>query len=81
VLELALRKHAIIYSSDSSLRKISVKQGLMVRGILWIIEELHITGALSKVQAIEKLNLYEIINQRAPMKEIKNLIKRFTENR
>jgi predicted nucleic acid-binding protein len=76
VLELALRKHAIIYSSDGSLRKISVKQGLTVRGILWIIEELHITGALSKVQAVEKLNLYEIINQRAPIKEIKKLIEK-----
>lgn len=76
VLELALRKSAIIYSSDGSLRKISVKQGLTVRGILWIIEELHISGFLKKEQAIEKLNLYETINQRAPLKEIKKLIEK-----
>jgi predicted nucleic acid-binding protein len=76
VLELALRKKAVIYSSDGSLRKISVKQGLTVRGILWIIEELYVCGAISKVQALEKLNLYEIINQRAPIKEIQKLIEK-----
>ena len=74
VLELALRKDAIIYSSDGSLRKISAKQGLTVRGILWIIEELHISGFLKKEQAIEKLILYESINQRAPLNEIRNLV-------
>lgn len=77
VLELALRKDAIIYSSDGSLRKISVKQGFTVRGILWIIENLHIGGSLSNEQAIEKLNLYEKINQRAPLNEIKKLIEKF----
>ncbi len=81
VLELAIRKDAIIYSSDGSLRKISVKQGLTVRGVLWIIEELHVIGFLKKQEAIEKLNLYETINQRAPMKEIENLIKRLIENK
>jgi len=82
VLELALRKSAIIYSSDGSLRKISVKQRLTVRGILWIIEELHTKGflgkeqavVLGKEQAVDILNLYETINQRAPLKEIRNLI-------
>ena len=77
VLELALRKDAIIYSSDGSLRKISIKHGFTVRGILWIIDELHTNGALSKGQAVEKLNLYEAINQRAPLKEIKKLIEKF----
>lgn len=74
VLELAIRKDAIIYSSDGSLRKISIKKNLTVRGVLWIIEELHKKEFLNKKIAIEKLNLYETINQRAPLKEIKNLI-------
>lgn len=74
VLELAIRKDAIIFSSDGSLRKISVKKNLTVRGILWIVEELHSREYLSSKIAIEKLNLYEIINQRAPIKEIKKLI-------
>ena len=74
VLELALRKDAIIYSSDGSLRKISLKRGFTVRGVLWIIEELCSNRFLTKEKAMEKLNLYETINQRAPVKEIKLLI-------
>ena len=79
VLELAIRKDAIIYSSDGSLRKISVKKNLTVRGVLWIIEELHSREFLSNEIAIEKLNLYEKINQRAPIKEIKNLISKISK--
>jgi predicted nucleic acid-binding protein len=74
VLELAIRKDAVIFSSDGSLRKISVKKNLTVRGVLWIIEELHYRKFLSKEMAIQKLNLYEEINQRAPIKEINKLL-------
>ena len=80
VLELALRKVAVIYSSDGSLRKISVKRGLTVRGILWIIEELYSNGFLTKEQAMRKLTFYETINQRAPANEIKKLIRKLIEN-
>ena len=79
VLELAIRKDAIIYSSDGSLRKISAKKNLMVRGILWIVEELYNKQFLSNSAAIEKLNLYETINQRAPLKEIKYLITKISQ--
>jgi len=73
VLELAIRKDAIIFSSDGSLRKISVAKNLTVRGVIWIVEELYNKGFLSKEVAIQKLNFYETINQRAPIKEIKKL--------
>lgn len=79
VLELAIRKDAIIYSSDGSLRKISVKKNLSVRGIIWIVEELNSREFLSKAVAIEKLNLYEKINQRAPVKEIQALINKLNK--
>lgn len=77
VLEFALRRNAIIYSSDGSLRKISNRQHLIVRGILWIIEELCEKKILSTSQAIEKLNLYESVNQRSPINEIKKLINKY----
>lgn len=80
VLELAIRSDGIIYSSDGSLRKISVKHELTVRGILWIVEELKINGFLNKEQAVQKLDLYEKINERAPIKDIKNLINRLTKS-
>ncbi len=79
VLELAIRKDAIIYSSDGGLRKISIKKNLPVRGILWIVEELNSREFLSKEVAIEKLNLYEKINQRAPVKEIQALINKLNK--
>ena len=79
VLELALRKDAIIFSSDGSLRKISVKKNLIVRGILWIVEELHKKEIISQDMALHKLNRYLEINQRAPIKEVKNLIKNISK--
>lgn len=74
VLELAIRKNAIIFSSDGSLRKISINKNLTVRGILWIIEELYNKNIMDINTASEKLKQYAIINQRAPVKEIENLI-------
>ena len=74
VLELAIRKSAIVYSSDGSLRKASTKEGITVRGIIWVIAELHSLKLLTTETAVAKLNIYEAINQRAPLKEIKNLI-------
>ncbi|HRH54257.1 MAG TPA: hypothetical protein PLN38_13095, partial [Chitinophagales bacterium] len=74
VLELAIRKNAIVYSSDGSLRKASLKEGITVRGIIWIIAELYRLELMTKESAIAKLNLYETINQRAPLKEINKLM-------
>ena len=79
VLELAIRKDAIIFSSDGSLRKISKRKNITVRGILWIIEELHNKKIILAEQAIQKLNLYVTINQRpAPKIAIENLISKLT---
>jgi len=80
VLELAIRKDAIIFSSDGSLRKISLRKNLKVRGVLWIIEELHSSNFLSKETTIQKLSNYQTINQRAPLKEIKQLIIKILDN-
>lgn len=74
VLELAIRKEAIIFSSDGSLRKISVKKGLTVRGSLWIIEELFNRKIITTEIALKKLELYKFVNRRAPFKQIENLI-------
>jgi hypothetical protein len=79
VLELAIRKDAIIFSSDGSLRKISINKNLTVRGILWIIEELLNRNVIDIKTALEKLNNYATINQRAPVKEIQILIKKLSK--
>lgn len=79
VLELAIRKDAIIFSSDGGLRKISVKKNLTVRGILWIVEELYLKEIISQDMALHKLNKYLEINERAPIKEVRNLIKNISK--
>ena len=76
-MELAKRRNAIVFSSDGSLRKISTRQNLVVRGILWIIEEMCNKNLITVVEALEKIEGYISINQRpAPKLEIEKLINR-----
>lgn len=79
VLELAIRKSAVLLTSDGSLRKISISKQVTVRGLLWIIEELHSRDIITVESALEKLNDYSRVNVRAPMKEIQNLIKKLQQ--
>jgi len=76
VLELAIRVNGIVLSSDLKLRNATSRNGLTVRGVLWIVEELHSKSLLSSDEAISKLTLYQGINDRAPRAEIKALIDR-----
>lgn len=78
VLELALRKDAVILSSDGSLRRISKKKNLKIKGLLWVIEELYNTKIMKVEIVIEKLENYMKINQRAPKEEIEKLIKKIS---
>lgn len=80
VLELALRKNAIVLSSDGGLRRVSVKKNLTVSGLLWIVEELCVKNLLSVAQAKEKLEHYPRINRRVPIKEIERLISKLTSS-
>lgn len=79
VLELAIRKDAIILTSDSGLRKISITKNVKVRGMLWLIEELYLKRIIAVELALQKLQMYNEINTRAPFKEIENLIKKLKQ--
>jgi len=79
VLEFALRKNAIIFSSDGSLRKISINKELTVRGSLWIIEELFTQKKITRQIAIDKLRIYPVINKRAPVRQIKTLLNKLNK--
>ena len=81
VLEVAIRRDAVLFSADGSLRKISKRQKINVRGTLWVIENLYITKKIEKKTTIEKLNLYAEVNERAPKKEIIKLIQKLNENK
>jgi predicted nucleic acid-binding protein len=80
VLELAVRKNGTILSSDGSLRKISTRNGITVRGILWIIEELCNQEIITASTAMQALTKYTEINFRpAPKHEIEKLTYRLNE--
>jgi rRNA-processing protein FCF1 len=74
VLEAASRKDAAILSSDKSLRNEANRRGIMVKGLLWVLEELHNQKVIELSVLLEKLRLYSQVNQRAPKSEIENLI-------
>lgn len=76
VLELAYRLQGVVLSADKSLRKESVKRNLTVRGMLWVIEEMCSKNIITTEVAIEKLNLYPQVNDRAPKIEIVALIEK-----
>lgn len=77
VLELAQRIEAAVLSSDLSLRKETVARGITVRGILWIIEELHYQEKLSCPDMHRVLDEYRDNNNWSPKKEIDALKKRY----
>lgn len=79
VLELAIRKSGAVLSSDLKLRNATARNRLTVRGILWVVEELYTANLLTATEAIEKLRMYERINDRAPRAEIKALIERLSK--
>lgn len=70
VLELAQRKAASVLSSDFSLRKETLGRGLPVKGLLWILEELHSTEKITSNALLIHLDQYQEINAWAPKKEI-----------
>lgn len=78
VLEAASRRNATILSSDKSLRNESQRRGLIVRGTLWILEELCNQKIVERNIMLEKLRKYPEVNKRAPKTEIENLIKKYT---
>lgn len=74
VLEAATRREAAILSSDKSLRNESLRRGLTVKGLLWVLEELYNQRILDLEIVFEKLAMYPEVNKRAPKNEIINLV-------
>jgi len=76
VILLATERNATILSSDKSLRNEAKRRGLMVNGILWIIEELFNRELIMKNTLEQLFAIYPITNKRAPLKEIERLKER-----
>jgi rRNA-processing protein FCF1 len=80
VMELAIRKHAAILSSDKSLRNESQRRNIPVNGMIWIINELCTQKILEVSRALDKLKTYPEINNRAPKADVEKLIKKLSGN-
>lgn len=74
VLELASRLGGMLLSTDSGLRNVALSRGLEVRRVLWVIEQLVKNRVITNGEAIEKLEQYPRVNERAPKQDIKRLI-------
>lgn len=74
VLELALRFPGLILSADKSLRNEAKRRSLSVKGLLWVINQLFEKGLLTKLQCLEKLEQYPLVNPRTPKRDIQLLI-------
>lgn len=79
LVDLAIRKKALLLTSDKSLGKVSKSFRLEVHGLLWVIATLKKNGIISAREAIKSLRLYCEINRRAPMKTIEALIERLKQ--
>lgn len=77
VLEAAIRRSASILSSDKSLRNESKRRGIIVHGLLWVLEELYIQEIITLKVLNEKLEAYPSVNKRAPQAEIETLLKKY----
>lgn len=77
VLEAAIRRNAVVLSSDKSLRNESLRRGIPVKGLLWILEELYLQTVIERTVLLEKLKAYPEVNRRAPVNEVNNLIKKY----
>lgn len=79
VLDAATRLKAAILSSDGSLRRESQRRGIIVRGLLWVLEELYTNRVLALEVVLEKLQLYPEVNKRAPKTETFELINKLKQ--
>lgn len=65
------KKHdGILLTGDGKLRKQAKSNGLLVKGIIYIFDELILNGIISPPEAIAKAHQLLEINERLPKKEI-----------
>lgn len=77
VWHTAKSRDAILMTADQSLRKKAMTDGVEVHGSLYIVDKMLDDGAISAEEAIDALNELKAANERAPSKEIDQLIQRY----
>lgn len=75
----ARTRGGVLLTGDGTLRKKAMKDGVTVRGILFILDELKAHGIISIATTLVKLQLLQEINTRLPEGEIQQRIARLTD--
>ncbi len=70
---LAEREHGFLLTGDKKLRNTAQREGLEVRGSLWILKELHRCGAVDSPTACTKIHALSNLNPRLPRREIEEM--------
>lgn len=65
---------------DGKLRKVATRDGLEVRGLIFLIELIKEQGIRSNSECVELLLKIKNINSRAPIPEIENRIENWKKN-
>ncbi len=73
----AERNNYTLLTGDRKLRNSALNDGVEIRGIIYVFDELVANGILSASQAAEKLNLLKSINPRLPKTEIEKRLKQW----
>ena len=65
-------------TGDRKLRNSALNEGVEVRGIIYVFDELVANGIISASMAAEKLTLLKTINPRLPKNDVYNRLKLWT---
>jgi predicted nucleic acid-binding protein len=75
---LAQKHKGILLSGDGRLRKQATKEGIDVKGIIYVFDELVGQGIITEQKASEKLMQLKDYNPRLPQKELDSRIKKWS---
>lgn len=79
VLYYAKRNNYTLLTGDRKLRSAALNEGIEVRGIIHIFDELVANNILATNRAVERLALLKSINPRLPDSEIEKRLKLWTD--
>lgn len=75
----AKQNNYTLLTGDRKLRNSAVNEGVEVRGIIYVFDELVANGIMTPSSAAEKLALLKSINPRLPESEIEKRLKQWED--
>lgn len=75
VLELAKNLDATLLTGDAALRRTAKERAVVVKGILWVLDQMVAQQVIANREAATRLRLLQVRNPRLPQDEIDKRIK------